>query len=51
MAKTGFFEKIQKTRKIQVLGNERLTKTRPAGFEPATYGLEIRAVGIVSICE
>ena len=26
-------------------------QTRPKGFEPLTYGLEIRAVGFVSICE
>ena len=27
---------------MQLVDNQRLTKTRPAGLEPATYGLEIR---------
>ena len=37
--------------KLQVIDNKRVIKTRPAGLEPATYGLEIRAVGIVSVYE
>ncbi len=28
--------------KVETLVNKRVTKTRPAGLEPATYGLEIR---------